>query len=290
MSGHVSSKQVVGVIGLGDIGNGVATGVAAAGLELVVCDVRAEATDAFQASATIATDPADLGARSTVVVVAVVNDAQVRTVLTAPGGALSTMAPGTSIVILSTVSLATVRAIADAAQDRGVAVVDCGVSGGPSSAAKGELISMVGGTEEDVDRAMPVLEAFSDEVVRMGPLGAGLQAKLARNIVQYVSWMAAYEAQKLAEAAGVSLSRLARVIKASDAKIGGASTLMFRRTVAPFGPEDDAGLVEAMRTAAGLAHKDLAAALQLAGELDVDLPVTTLAEGRMDHVFGVGHG
>lgn len=266
----------------------MATGVAAAGLELVVCDVRPEATDAFRTTATIATDQADLGARSTVVVVAVVNDAQVQTVLTAPGGALSTMAPGTSIVILSTVSLATVRAVAEAAQAKGVAVVDCGVSGGPSSAARGELISMVGGAEEDVDRAMPVLEAFSDEVVRMGPLGAGLQAKLARNIVQYVSWMAAYEAQKLAEAAGVSLSRLSRVIKASDAKIGGASTLMFRKTVAPFGPEDDAGLVDAMRTAAGLAHKDLAAALQLAGELDVDLPVTTLAEGRMDHVFGVG--
>ena len=290
MSGHVSSKQVVGVIGLGDIGRGVATGVAAAGLELVVCDVRPEATEAFAATAHIATGPADLGRRAGVVVVAVVNDAQVHAVLTAADGALSTLAPGSSIVILSTVSVATVRAVAAAASEKGVAVVDCGVSGGPSSAAKGELISMVGGTEEDVDRAMPVLEAFSDEVVRMGPLGAGLQAKLARNIVQYVSWMAAYEAQKLAEAAGVSLSRLSRVIKASDAKIGGASTLMFRRTVAPFGPEDDAGLVDAMRTAAGLAHKDLAAALQLAGELHVELPVTALAEGRMDHVFGIGNG
>lgn len=278
------------MIGLGDIGRGVVTGLAAAGVDLVVCDVRPEATEAFAATAQVATGPADLGARSNVVVVAVVNDAQVQAVLTGPDGALAAMAPGSSVIILSTVSLATVRAVAEAAQDKGVAVVDCGVSGGPSSAAKGELISMVGGTEEDVDRALPVLQAFSDEVVRMGPLGAGLQAKLARNIVQYVSWMAAYEAQKLAEAAGVSLSRLARVIKASDAKIGGASTLMFRKTVAPFGPEDDAGLVDAMRTAAGLAHKDLAAALQLAGELDVELPVTALAEGRMDHVFGIGHG
>jgi hypothetical protein len=43
-----------------------------------------------------------------------------------------------------------------------------------------------------------------------------------------------------------------------------------------------------MRTAAGLAHQDLSAALQLADELDVDLPVTALSEGRMDHVFGMG--
>ncbi len=62
----------------------------------------------------------------------------------------------------------------------------------------------------------------------MGPLGAGLPAKLARNLVQYGSWLAAYEAQVLAEAAGIELAKLAQVIKASDAQIGGASTLMFR--------------------------------------------------------------
>ncbi|HMC38120.1 MAG TPA: NAD(P)-dependent oxidoreductase [Acidimicrobiales bacterium] len=286
----MSRKQVVGVIGLGDIGRGVATGVAAAGHDLVVCDVRPEATAAFAGSAEVALSPADLGVRVDVAVVAVVNDEQVRQVVLPPDGLLSTMSVGGAVVILSTVSLDTVRAVADGAAGRGVAVVDCGVSGGPSAAATGELVSMVGGGEDAVAQAMPVLEAFSSEVVRMGPLGAGLQAKLARNIVQYVSWMAAYEAQKLAEAAGVSLTRLARVIKASDAKIGGASTLMFRKTVAPFGPEDDAGLVGAMRTAAGLAHKDLGAALSLATELGVELPVTALAESRIDDAFGVGHG
>ena len=129
---------------------------------------------------------------------------------------------------------------------------------------------MIGGDDEVVERIRPVLESFSSLVVRMGPLGAGLQAKLARNLVQYASWLAAYEAQVLAEAAGIELAKLAQVIKASDARIGGASTLMFRRTVAPFTAEDDAGLVEAMRTAAGLAHKDLRAAMEMADALGVD--------------------
>ena len=75
----------------------------------------------------------------------------------------------------------------------------------------------------------------------MGPLGAGLAAKLARNLVQYGSWLAAYEGQVLAEAAGIELAKLATVIKASDARIGGASTLMFRTTVAPFTDADDRG-------------------------------------------------
>ena len=78
-----------------------------------------------------------------------------------------------------------------------------------------------------------MFDAIGSLTVRMGPFGTGLAAKLARNLVQYGSWLAAYEGQVLAEAAGIELSKLAQVIRASDAKIGGASTLMFRSTVAP---------------------------------------------------------
>ena len=79
-----------------------------------------------------------------------------------------------------------------------------------------------------------MFDAFGSLTVRMGPFGTGLAAKLARNLVQYGSWLAAYEGQVLAEAAGIDLAKLAQVIRASDAKIGGAATLMFRSTVAPF--------------------------------------------------------
>ena len=122
----------------------------------------------------------------------------------------------------------------------------------------------------------------------MGPFGTGLAAKLARNLVTYGSWLAAYEGQVLAEAAGIDLANLAQVVKASDAQIGGASRLMFRPTVAPFTDADDKGLVGAMRAAALLAHKDLAAALELAGSLDVDLPLAPMTEDRADEIFGVG--
>jgi len=122
----------------------------------------------------------------------------------------------------------------------------------------------------------------------MGPFGTGLAAKLARNLVQYGSWLAAYEGQVLAEAAGIELSKLAQVIRASDALIGGASTLMFRSTVAPFTDADDRGLVDAMQAAANLAHKDLTAALELAGSLEVELPLARMTEDRADQVFGVG--
>lgn len=278
----------VGVIGLGAIGDGVAKSVHGAGFPLVVCDILSKATDRHDAYATVAASPAVLARDADVVIVAVVNDAQVHAVLSGPDGALVAGGPDTTFIVVSTITSACVRAIGAEAEVAGTSIIDCGVSGGPSAAAAGELICMVGGDEEVLDRLAPVFDAMASLTVRMGPFGTGLAAKLARNLVQYGSWMAAYEGQVLAEAAGIELSKLAQVIKASDAKIGGTSTLMFRATVAPFTDADDAGLIGAMRDGSELAHKDLLAALALAGELGVDLPLAAITEGHTDDIFGVG--
>jgi len=282
-----STSPTVGVVGLGEIGRGVAEGVLRAGLDLVVCDVLPEATAAFAGRATVAAGPGELASASDVIAVAVVDDAQVLSVLDPVTGALSSASPGSAVLLLSTVAPATVEAVATLCREREVGVVDCGVSGGPAAAAEGSLVAMMGGDDRDVARVRPVVEAFSSLVVSMGPLGAGLQAKLARNLVQYASWLAAYEAQLLAEAAGIELTKLAQVIRASDKKIGGASTLMFRATAAPFGPSDDAALVRAMERAAHLAHKDLRAALALAERLGVSLPLCAMTEARTDALFGL---
>ncbi len=279
---------VVGVIGLGLIGDGVASNVSGAGLPLVVCDVRTEATDRYRDTAVVAESPPDLVRQSDIVVVAVVDDAQVRSVLSGPDGGLAVADPSTTIVVVSTISVACIEAIGSEAAALGVPLLDCGVSGGPGAAASGDLVCMVGGDPEVIERARPLFDAIGSLAVTMGPFGAGLAAKLARNLVQYGSWLAAYEAQVLAEAAGIDLANLAQVIRASDAHIGGASTLMFRSTVAPFTDDDDQGLVGAMRAASQLAHKDLSAALELAGSLEVALPLAAMTEERCDDIFGVG--
>ncbi|MFM7060674.1 MAG: NAD(P)-dependent oxidoreductase [Actinomycetes bacterium] len=278
----------VGVIGLGDIGGGAATSLAAAGHALWVCDVREEATARFADLGAIAPTPAALAAECDVVFVAVVDDAQVRTVVTGPDGALAGARPGSVIVVASTISPDTIVEVGAAATAAGVGLVDCGVSGGPSAAATGDLICMVGGDEADIERARPALDAIGSLIVPMGPLGAGLIAKLARNVIQYGSWLAAYEGQRICEAAGIELARLAQVVKASDARIGGPSTLMFRATVAPFGADDHEGLVNHMRATAALAHKDLQAARDAASALGLDLPGATLTDDHVDAIFGVG--
>jgi len=275
------------VIGLGDIGRGVADAVLRAGLNLVVCDLRPEATAPFAASAHVAGTPALLGARADVVVVAVVDDSQVLGVLDGDDGALAGAAPGSVVVVLSTVAPATVEAAARSASRRDVDVIDCGVSGGPQASADGTLVAMVGGDGAVIERVRPVLDTFTSLVVHMGPLGAGLEAKLARNLVQYGSWLAAYEAQVLAEAAGIELAKLAEVIRESDKLIGGASRLMFRDTVAPMPPDTHPGIVDAMAAGAALAHKDLQAAIELGLGLGLELPLARMADARCDAVFGL---
>jgi len=143
----------VGVIGLGLIGDGVATSVLRRGLPLVVCDVRSEATDQYRPDAQVASSPADLAARSDLVVVAVVDDGQVRAVLSGPDGGLAAAGEGTTVVIVSTISAPCVQAIGAEAAALGVPVLDCGVTGGPAAAASGDLVCMVGGDPQVIERA-----------------------------------------------------------------------------------------------------------------------------------------
>ena len=283
-----TAGPTIGVIGLGTIGSGIATNVHAAGLPLVVCDIRAEATHRHVDYAAVAVSPADLARESDVVVVAVVDDEQVRAVLSGPEGALAVAVPGTTLVVVSTITPACVAAIGAEAAALGVPIVDCGVSGGPSAAASGNLVCMCGGDPEVIATLTPLFEAIGSLTVTMGPFGAGLTAKLARNLVQYGGWLAAYEGQVLAESAGIELAKLAQVVRASDAQSGGPATLMFRQTVAPLTAADDQGLVRAMQAAADLARKDLRAALALAEQLKLDLPLAAMAEAHCGEIFGVG--
>jgi 3-hydroxyisobutyrate dehydrogenase-like beta-hydroxyacid dehydrogenase len=282
-----ATVTVVGVLGVGEIGRGLMKALEPTGFRIAICDARPEAMQPYEHRAVLCTDAKSLGALADVVLVAVVDDEQVLNVLEGPDGALESLHPNSTVLVISTVSINTLRRVAAKAAEVGVGLLDCGISGGPAAAAQGQWVSMVGGSDEDFTRARAVLDAFSSLVVRMGPLGAGMRSKLARQVVQFGSWLAAYEGQRLAEAADVDLAKFAQVIRESDAKIGGATALMFRSTVAPFGADDDPGLIEAMRNGARLAHKDLAAARALAAELALDVPLVDLANEQMDRVFGI---
>ncbi|MEV0662310.1 NAD(P)-dependent oxidoreductase [Actinomadura luteofluorescens] len=273
-------RRAVGFIGLGQMGAPMAARLAGAGL--TVYDARAEAmAPLVKAGARAAKSVAEVAAHSDLVSVMVRDDAQVVEV---GEEVLASARPGTVVAVHSTIRARTAEDLAARARRYGIEVVDAPVSGGFMGASAGSLAVMVGGTDEAFERCRGPFGAWAELVLHMGPVGAGTRTKLARNMLHFISFTAAAEAQRLAEAAGVSLRKLGRVVRHTDAITGGAGSIMLRPTTAPLAPDDD--LYDILRHTRDLGEKDLSLALELADELGVDAPLARIALDR----FGAGLG
>ncbi len=159
-----------GIIGLGLIGGGIAVSLMRSGQTPVVFDVREDASSALKGVPAQLNSPVEVARASDVVLIAVVTAQQVEDVLIGENGLLSEPIPGLLVVLLSTVSLDAVRHLAKLCDDRGAVLMDAGVSGGATAYDNG-LTVMIGGSDEDVKRAMPVLDGFAKAVIHCGPLG-----------------------------------------------------------------------------------------------------------------------
>ncbi|MFC5747498.1 NAD(P)-dependent oxidoreductase [Actinomadura rugatobispora] len=275
------SAVELGFIGLGQMGAPMAGHLAGAGL--IVYDARPEAMAPLAAAgARAAGGVAEVAERARVVSVMVRDDAQVAEV---GAEVLAAARPGTVLAIHSTIRARTAEDLAARAAPHGIEVVDAPVSGSFIGAAEGNLAVMAGGTEEAFERCREPFGAWAGLVLHMGPVGSGTRAKLARNLLQFAAFAAAAEAQRLAEASGVSLRKLARVVRHTDAITGGPSSIMLRPTAAPLTPDD--GLYDVLRNVRDLGEKDLALAVELAGELGVDVPMTRLALDRLAAGLGL---
>lgn len=276
----MSGARSVGFIGLGQMGAPMARHLTGRGL--TVFDTRAEAVAPLvKAGARAARSVAEVAAHAELVSIMVRDDGQVMEV---GEEALASARPGTVLAIHSTIRAGTAQELAEKARRYEIEVVDAPVSGGFMGASAGSLAVMVGGSDEAFERCREPFGAWADLVLHMGPVGAGTRTKLARNLLHFVSFTAAAEAQRLAEASGVSLRKLGRVVRHTDAITGGAGSIMLRPTTAPMKPDDD--LYDILCHTRDLGEKDLTLALELAGELGVDAPFARLALER----FGAGLG
>jgi 3-hydroxyisobutyrate dehydrogenase-like beta-hydroxyacid dehydrogenase len=266
----------VGVIGLGQIGGGVAAALAGGGWTVIAHDVSATAGESMASTVTLVTSPSAVAAAADVVLIAVLDDAQVREVLSGHDGIADARVQGRTVVILSTIDVETIAWAGELGRRQGFAVVDCGVTGGPRAAAAGTLVAMLGGDEAAIAAVRPVVDAFSSEALHVGPLGAGLRLKLARNLVTYGSWIFADEAARLAAAGGVDPSALVEVIDASDPMTGGVTGLL----------RSDPGNRPPLAALAAIADKDLRAVLSLAERSGLDLPFARLAVGGIQPALG----
>lgn len=274
----------VGFVGLGNIGKPMALRLAAdPGTDLVVYDVVSEpVAELVAAGASAAQSVADLARDAGVVCVMVRDDDQVREVLAACVGVAE---PGTVLVVHSTVAPHTPAQLAETAHQHGLRLIDAPVSGGAMGAAEGTLALLVGGSDDAVEAARPVLDVMGSKVVHAGPIGAGTTMKLARNLMHFVAFAAATEAQRLAEAAGLSLKELGEVVRHTDAITGGPGAIMHRDTTAPLERDDFwYGVFDHVRA---LGEKDLTFATGLADQLGVEVPLARLALERLGPGLGL---
>ncbi|MGV0611244.1 NAD(P)-dependent oxidoreductase [Mycobacterium kansasii] len=277
----------LGYIGLGNQGAPMAKRYLDWPGGLTVFDVRAEAMEPFvEGGATAAASVAEV-AGADIISVTVLDDTQVRNVITGNDGLAVNAKPGNIIAIHSTISDSTAVELAKELEPRGIYVVDAPVSGGPGAAAEGKLATMVGADDETFRRVEEPFRRWASLVIHAGEPGAGTRMKLARNMLTFVSYAAAAEAEKLSEASGLSLRALAKVVRHSDALTGGPGAIMFRETTAPMKSDDP--LRPLLEHTRALGEKDLSLALALGESVSVELPLAKLALERLAAGLGVPH-
>ena len=278
------NESKYGYIGLGNMGAPMAKRLVNWPGGLIVFDVRAEAMAPFvEAGATAAGGVADV-AVADIISVTVLNDEQVRDVV----GELATLAgPGTVIAIHSTISDATAVELAEQLAPKGIHVIDAPVSGGGKAAENGELAVMIGAPREVYEQVKPAFKQWASLVIHAGEPGAGTRMKLARNMLTFTSYAAACEAMKLAEAAGLDLQALGRVVRHTDALTGGPGAIMVRDNMHQLDPGH--WLYDAFTHTRGLGEKDLSLALALGKSTDVDLPLAQVALQNLAAGLGVPH-
>jgi 3-hydroxyisobutyrate dehydrogenase-like beta-hydroxyacid dehydrogenase len=280
----MSAELRLGYIGLGNQGAPMAKRLVGWPGGLTVFDVRTEAmTPLAELGASLADSVADV-AEADVISVTVLTDQQVRDVVDQLAAHAQ---PGTVIAIHSTIEPGTAAELADALRPKGIHIVDAPVSGGAGAADKGELAVMVGADDEAYELVKPVFKQWASMVVRAGEPGAGTRMKLARNMLTFIGFAAACEASKLAEAAGIDLQKLGRVVRHSDAQSGGPGAIMVRDDTKPLGP--DHFVYDMFVHTRGLAEKDLKLALGLGEATGVDLPLAEIAIRNLAAGLGVPH-
>ncbi|MFI6345535.1 NAD(P)-dependent oxidoreductase [Streptomyces sp. NPDC050560] len=266
-SGHPASPggSAVGLIGLGAMGRPAAEILARSGVPTYCHDADTGLMERVaRAGAVPAATTAEVAAATGTVIVMVPSDQDVLDVCRGEGGILSAAAPGTVILVCSSVTPDTCREIAEAARPYGVEVLDAALTGGVRAAEAGEVNLLVGGEEKVLDSVRPHLAPWTKTVHHLGPLGSGQVGKTVNNLCHWGQLSAIVEALRLGRALGVHPGRLRAALLDGPAA---------SRTIAE---------MELMRLT--WHRKDLANARRMAATVGHELPVAATVREAMEHI------
>jgi 2-hydroxy-3-oxopropionate reductase len=277
----VAINPSIGFIGLGIMGKPMARNLMAAGYELTVLDVVADAMAELVAEgATAGSSPVQVAADTDVLISMLPDSPQVREVYLGAEGAYEALRPGWLSIDMSSIAPGTARELAERAAAAGAEALDAPVSGGDKGAIGGTLSIMVGGSEAAFERARPILEVMGATIVHCGPAGAGQVVKVCNQVVVGVVIEAVAEALVLGAKAGVDPARIADVLQGG---LAATRVLELRRDNFLSGSFDPGFRIR-------LHLKDLKNALQLSREAGVALPAAAVVEQLMRAADANGRG
>jgi 2-hydroxy-3-oxopropionate reductase len=271
----------IGFVGLGIMGGPMAKNLMEADYELVLYNrTKEKAEEIAGDGATVVDSPREVAENSDIVITMLPDSPQVEEVLAGEGGVLEGLGEGSLVVDMSTISPVVTKDLAEQVEERGASMLDAPVSGGDVGAQQGELSIMVGGSEEDFERARPLFDVMGKAATHVGPVGAGQVVKACNQIVVALTIEAVSEALVLGSKAGVKPEK---VVEALSGGLAG-SAVMEAKKEKFFDHDFDPGFrVE-------LHHKDLGIALAAGREYGATLPVTAIVDQMLETLKMRGKG
>ena len=274
--------EKVGFVGLGIMGRPMAKNLMDAGYELVLQNRSPEKAEelAEEGNATAARSPREVAEACDIVITMLPDSPDVEAVVVGEDGVLEGIEEGALIVDMSTISPVVTEELAERARERGASMLDAPVSGGDVGAIEGALSIMVGGSEEDFERARPLFDVMGKAATLVGPTGAGQVVKACNQIVVALTIEAVSEALVLGSKGGVAPEKL---IEALSGGLAG-SAVMEAKKEKFFSHDFEPGFrIE-------LHHKDLGIALTAGREYGVALPVTAIVDQMLEASVARGRG
>ena len=276
----------VGVIGIGAMGLPMAAHLQRQGLAPWVRDIDPQAVEAARAlGLQVGDSAAALGARCELVVVVVVDAAQIAEVLFGEGGLVhagrAADAPPQTVVLCSTIAPADTEAFQQGLARQGIATIDAPISGGPARAAEGRLAMMVAGDPAVVEPCEPLLRTLASALYRVGKrVGDGARVKLVNNLLAGINLVAGAEALALGAQLGLDRRLLFEVIQASSGNSWIFSDRMARALDGDYAP----------RARAAILTKDVGLAVQMAGDAGIATPLGEQSLAFYRATVGAGLG
>ena len=260
------NNGTIGFIGLGVMGKPMAKNLVRKGYSLIVFDIKPEpVAELVEMGAKSGCSPADVASKSDIVITMLPNSPHVVSVISGKDGVLEGLAPGKTIIDMSSISPVISRKMAALAAEKGIEFLDAPVSGGEPKAIDGTMSIMVGGKEEVFESVKDILLSMGASAVLIGEIGAGNICKLANQIMVAMHLASVSEAMVFAEKAGVDPEKVYQAIRgglAGSTVLDAKMDRILDRNFKPGGP-------------IWMHTKDLLNVRDAALEIDAPIPMTT---------------